>query len=353
MTPILIAWSEFAKGAYNNNGKGLLTDALMCQVTEELNGSYDLIMRYPITGVHGSEIMERDVILAKPNPRTDAEPFRIYRMTQPIKGIVTVYAHHISYDLRDVPVLPFEALTPSGAASSLKTNMSFDTPFSISAPMDAFKEGRLSVTVPTNARAILMGETDSIASTYFTAESGQIYFTWYTVQIMNSRGTDRGFRITYGKNMTDFVKETNRTEFYNGIMPYVVNSDGSVYTLADKVVMLSGWSYKKVKPVDFTEIMKDQELTDANLQTAAEQYMQDNGFGKFSVSLDVSFVNLKDTAEYAHVAQLQDVYIGDTVTIEMPMYKMINTKEICTKTVFDALTEKFTSISIGKLRRGI
>lgn len=352
MTPILYDYQAFDQGKYNNNGKGLLTDAISCQVTEEINGSFDLIMRYPINGAHGSEIKDRDVILAKPNPRSAAEPFRIYRMTQPIKGVVTVYAHHISYDLCDVPVLPFEALTPSGAASSLKTNMGFNTPFTFSAPMDEFKEGRLTVSVPANARAILMGDKDSIASTYFTAESGQIYFSWYTVQIMNSRGTDRGFHITYGKNMTDFVKETNRTEFYNGVLPYVKQSDGSIYTLADKVVMVEPWAFQKVKPVDFTQIMNGKELTDVNLKVAAVQYMRENGYAKFSVSLDVSFVNLKDTAEYAHVAQLQDVYLGDTVTIDMPMYGA-STKEICTKTVFDVLTEKFNSISIGKLRRGI
>lgn len=352
MTPILYDWQAFDQGLYDNNGKGLLADALTCIVTEEINGSFDLLMQYPIKGVHGNEINERDVILAKPNPRIDPEPFRIYRITKPINGVVTVYAHHISYDLCDVPVLPFKAITPEGATRSLMTNMGFTTPFSISAPMDAFKEATMEMSKPMNARAVLMGAQNSIASTFFTDSAGQIYFTWYTVQIMNSRGTDRGFEITYGTNMTDYVKETNRSDYYNGVMPYVLQSDGSIYTLNDRIVMQEPYAFQKVNIVDFTQIMKDKELTDTNLQVAAVQYMRENGYGKYSVSLDASFVNLKDTAEYADIAQLQDVYIGDTVTVNMPMYGS-STKEICSKTVYNVLTDKFNAISLGKLRRGI
>ena len=33
--------------------------------------------------------------------------FRIYRITKPLNGIVTIYGQHISYDLANVPVLPF------------------------------------------------------------------------------------------------------------------------------------------------------------------------------------------------------------------------------------------------------
>lgn len=353
MIPILYGGNE--QGPITTNGKGLLTDAVVCQVTEELNGTYDLTMTYPINGVHGVNIKERDIIVAKPNPRSDPQPFRIYRMTRPINGVVNVYAHHISYDLNDVPVMPFIALNPSGAASSIKTNMVFDTPFTLSAPFDKYREGTLEISLPTNARSALMGEENSIASTYFTEAAGQIYFDWYNIQIQNSRGVDRGVTVTYGKNMTDYVKETNRSGFYNGILPYIKNNDGSITTLPERIIMVaSGWAWKKIKIVDLSHIVSSDESVsvEERLRNAAIQYMEDNAFGKYSISLDISFVNLKDTAEYADIKELQAVYLGDTVTIVMPMYGD-NLKEICSKTVYNVLTEKFISISLGKLRRGI
>lgn len=353
MIPILYVGTT--QGPFTSNGKGLLTDAISCQVTEELNGSYDLIMKYPINGVHGSNIKERDIVVAQPGQKKDPQPFRIYRMTRPVNGIITVYAHHISYDLNDVPVMPFKALNPSGAVSSIKTNMVFSTPFTISAPFDKYRAGTLKISSPTNARAALMGEENSVASTFFTESAGQIYFDWYNIQIQNSRGIDRGVTITYGKNMTDYVKETNRSEFYNGILPYKKNNDGTIFTLPERFIMVSeGFLWKKLKIVDFSRMYEDDETLTAedNLRNASIQYMKDNEFGKFTVSLDVSFVNLKDTAEYANITELQKVDLGDTVTVDMPMYGD-TVKEICSKTVYNVLTEKYSSISIGKLRRGI
>lgn len=347
----LHSWIAFDNGNYS--GKGILTDALSCTVTEEINGAYELVMKYPIFGNHGSSIAERDVIEAKPHPGSQTQPFRIYRITRPLNGVITVYARHISYDLNDVPVLPFTALTPGGAVSSLKTNMAYDTPFSLSAPADQLREAEYVLDVPTNARAVLMGESGSIASTYFTEDAGQLYFDWYNVQVQNRRGADRGAKIEYGVNMTKYVRETNRSEFYNGILPYVKNSDGTLYMLNDKIMMESStWAYKNIAIVDLTSAMKGVTLNQTTLELAADQYMRENNFGKISVSLDVSFVDLKNTAEYAHVQNLQGVSLGDTVTVEFPLYGE-NTQEMCTKTVYNVLTDQYDSVSIGKLRKGI
>ena len=353
MMPILYSWGAWQGGERTGNGKGILMDALLCTVTEEINGVYELTMKYALTGIHGANIKERDIILAKPNPTQRAQPFRIYRMTRPIGGVFTVYARHISYDLDDIPVKPFKALAVKNAVEiDILANSVIDNPFTFNAPISDPRSGVLEMAKPSTARAVLMGEDESIAGTFFTENQGQYLFDWYNVAVHTRRGADNGAKIEYGVNMTKYTKDTTRSEFYNGIYPYCVKNDESIVTLPEGVLMLTGWSFQKPAVVDFTTILKEEERTEENLRAAAQQYMTDNDFGKYKVSLDVSFVNLKDTAEYEHLAALQTISLGDTVEIIYPEYGE-SSKDICRKTVYNVLTEKYDSISIGKLRRGI
>lgn len=355
MRPVLHAWTAWESGQREGNGKGILADAISCTVTEEINGIFELSMKYPFTGAHGADIRERDVIVAKPNQTQRAQPFRIYRMSRPIGGVFTVYARHISYDLDDIPVEPFKALSVENAVIDVKQKSAVENPFTFTAPIADPKSGILELTEPATARSVLMGDENSIASAFFTPYKGQFYFDWYDVQIFERRGADNGMKIVYGDNMTKYNKDSNRTEFYNGIYPYAKKKDGTLLTLPEKVLMLQGWSFKKIAIVDLTRALMTEDgsnPTEDMLRTAASQYMSENRFGEYIASLDVSFVNLKDTAEYAHLEGLKSVSLGDTVEIVYPAYGE-STKEICSKTVFNVLTEKYDSVSIGKLRGGI
>ena len=110
MNPILYQSTETV---FDTNGIGILGDCVSCTVTEERNSAYELEMEYPITGIHYADIAMRSIILAKPNPTSDPQPFRVYESSKPMGGIVTVYARHIAYDLDGIPVNPFTASTAS------------------------------------------------------------------------------------------------------------------------------------------------------------------------------------------------------------------------------------------------
>ena len=103
--------------AFADNGLGALSDAVSCTVTEARNGEFELQMEYPLTGIHYGEIAARRLLTVKPSPTADPQPFRIYRITRPLGGKVTVYARHISYDLSGVTVAPFTASSAAMVAS--------------------------------------------------------------------------------------------------------------------------------------------------------------------------------------------------------------------------------------------
>ena len=77
MIPVLYTSNETAFTSY---GIGTLTDAVSCVIVQEINGQYELMMQYPITGIHYGSIELRTIIKAKPDRITEAQLFRIYRI---------------------------------------------------------------------------------------------------------------------------------------------------------------------------------------------------------------------------------------------------------------------------------
>ena len=150
MKPILYPVSETQ---FRNNGLGRLSDAVKCLVTEERNGQYELELQYPITGIHYTDIVEERIIAARHDDSDDIQPFRIYKITRPMNGIVTVNARHISYQLSKVVVMPFTAGSCQGALAGLVRNSVGDCPFNIWT--DKLVNADFSVEQPSSFSALL------------------------------------------------------------------------------------------------------------------------------------------------------------------------------------------------------
>ena len=132
MIPILYDGTE---QAFLHNGLGRLADAITCKVTEERNGQYELVMTYPITGVHYSDISENKIIMAKTEDGGQNQAFIIYKVSKPLNGIITVNAEHISYLLNGFVVMPFTAVSCADAISKIADNTA-DSCMSILAVID-------------------------------------------------------------------------------------------------------------------------------------------------------------------------------------------------------------------------
>ena len=111
MIPILYKADATNFASY---GIGALPDTISCEVTEERNGAYECVVKYPVTGMNYSEIKRERIIKAKPSDTGSPQAFRIYRVTTPINGIVKIYAQHISYDLAAIATPQWEStpITP-------------------------------------------------------------------------------------------------------------------------------------------------------------------------------------------------------------------------------------------------
>ena len=125
---------------FSSFGLGVLTDTISCEVTEERNGVFECLLKYPVSGQHYGLITKECIIKAKPNDTAADQAFRIYRITKPLNGIVTIYGQHISYDLANVPVLPFstDSRSPQLILSQL---LAGDTRFTGWTDVDLTQEG--------------------------------------------------------------------------------------------------------------------------------------------------------------------------------------------------------------------
>ncbi len=69
---------------FSSFGLGVLTDTISCEVTEERNGVFECLLKYPISGQHYGLITKECIVKAKPNDTATDQAFRIYRITKPL-----------------------------------------------------------------------------------------------------------------------------------------------------------------------------------------------------------------------------------------------------------------------------
>lgn len=338
MKPVLFAPTATT---FTTNGLGKLSDAASCTVKETRNGAFELTLKYPIEGIHYAEIQQRSIILAKPNPVDLAQPFRVYRISKPINGLVTVYAYHISYDLTGIPVSPYSAASVQAALAGFSTNAVAANPFTFWSDMTS--SGDFTVKSPASVRSLL--------PTMLEVYGGEYKYDKYTVRLYQQRGTDRGVTIRYGKNLTDLKQDENCSNVYTGVYAYYKNGDSIVET-SPKVTPAPGtYDYTRILPLDLTAEFKDAPTAET-LKAAAEQYMTDHNIGVPEVSLNVSFVQLEQTQEYKDLALLERVELCDTVTVIFERLGVNATAQV-TSTVYNVLIDAYDSVTIGNVRKNV
>lgn len=327
------------------NGIGALRDAISCTVTEERNGSYELEMEYPVDGLHYESLAMRGLIKAKPNPYSEEQLFRIYKITRPLDGKVTVCAQHISYDLSGVPVQPCTASSASVALETLKSSAAEDCPFNFWTDLQT--RANFAVNKPVSLRSVLGGVDGSVLDVY----GGEYEWNNYTVKLHAKRGTDRGVTVRYGKNLTDIKQEESCARVYTGVYPYWVDNDGNVTQISgDPVVSVPDGSY------DFTRILVldvsqdfEGQPTDDQLKGRALSYIKANKVGVPKVSLTLSYAQLEQTVEYRGMALLERVGLCDNVRVIFDRLGVDAESEVI-KTIYNVLLDRYESIELGDAR---
>lgn len=207
---------------FSGLGLGVLKDALSCTVSESLNDKYTLSMEYPVDGSNYSLLQLNRILYCQPNPYSSAQPFRIYSITKPIDGKVTVDAYHISYDMNDVAVGVINAANIRDALEQIQNGVITENKFRLYTDITSTK--KFKTASPYNMRALLMGSDDSILERY----DAEVHFDKWNAYITKQRGKNRGAQVRYAKNMTDLNHTINYDRLYNGVYPFYHKETTSV-----------------------------------------------------------------------------------------------------------------------------
>ena len=344
MIPILYDQSE---KEFTSGGLGFLVDCTSCRVSEERNGIFECEFIYPITGPKYDLIQERAIILATHDDTGIPQPFDIYARSAPIDGLVTFYAHHISYRLSNAVVMPFTAESCSDAMDQIQANLITDRDDDFTFWTDKTTTGDYAKTVPSICRTTLGGEEGSILDVY---GKGDYKFDKFAVKLYANRGSDTNVEIRYGKNLVNIEHKIDRSEAYNAIVPFWLNEeDGTLVTLPEGYVSYNdGTAYIVAIPFSMNEYFEAQP-TEVELRTLAQNLLDNSNAWIPDEGFSVDFVQLWQTEEYEQYAPLQRVNLCDTVRVYYPELGVNAVREKVVKTVYNTLLDRYDEITLNEL----
>ena len=345
MKPILY---DSIEKQFTTNGIGTLADAISCTVVEERNGSFELEMEYPLGGIHYDEIRNNRIILAMPSDGQKTQPFRIFKITRPIGGVVKIYAVHLSYDLSGIPVAPFSANDCSSALNGLKTNSMIANPFEVWT--DISGSGKYKQNSPASFRSRLAGTDGSILDSF--GKGAELEFDRLTVKVHQNRGRDNGVTIRYGKNLTDLKQQESIENVRTGVIAYWYKEENNTQdVIVGEIQYLENHADYPKENIHVLDCSADFEKKPdkQQLNTRAKQYIKANNIGVPKVSIDVSFIQLWQTEEYKNIVSLERVSLCDTVHVAFEKLG-VNAVAKVIKTEFDVLNERYIKITLGEAR---
>lgn len=316
--------------AWTTQGLGVInpTEAL---VTEELNGMFEAELEVPITDRHYSDLSLQSIIIVKPNPYEAAEPFRVYQISRPIGGLVTVNAAHISYDLSKYADAPFTASSLAQIMARLKSSSVETCPFNFQTDK-TISSLEYKVTSPKSIRSLLAGSEDAILEQF----GGEWKFSGYTCYLYEHRGQDRGVVIRYGKNMTDIQQDENCANVYSKLYPFYMDSEGNLVEVSGRTIDINT-NGNGVLVHDMSAGF-DAPPTPAELEQAAQDYIAANNLSSPVVSLDVKFVQTDLSKDI--------IYLGDTLSVFFPRLG-VSSKAKVVRTVYNAIVGRYEEIQVG------
>lgn len=343
---------ESTEMEFVSNGLGSLPDAISCKVTEERNGCYELEMEYPVGGLHYDLIENNRIIYAKPNETSDPQPFDVKEITPSMnKMTATIYAQHVRYRMNGIPVSPFSAQGINDALAGLKQNSLIKHPFTFYTDI-VNGSSKFNVGLPGTLGSLLGGTKGSILDTFSGSAGCEYEFDRFNVKLHAHRGTDSGVSIRYAKNLTGCKMESSIESVYTGVLAYwQKKEEGKEELLSSDIQYIANHASYPREYIYMLDCSSDFEDTPTveQLNAKASDYAVNNRIGEPSVSVDVSFVPLWGTEEYKAIAPLERVCLCDTVTVRFDLLG-VNVKAIVNKTVYDVLSEKYDSISIGSAK---
>ena len=310
---------------FTTTGLGVLDrEVIDPVVTEELGGEYSLTFSFPADAPAAS-LLILEAIVACPVPgMSQRQGFRIHEVTTTLYGLLEVTAFHVFYDLAANLIADTFVVNKTAKPALDQLLAAANTPHGFTATSsDAVTRASARVVRMPLAQAVMdTGEDNTFASRW----GGEIIRDNWHLHHAAQRGQDQGVVIRDRKNLTGYESSIDFTTVVTRILP--VGYDGlllpELYVDSPKLddyvtPHVKVIRYGTVKAIKDPAKPRDDELpladAHAELRRLAVLEYSARHVDEPSASYKVSFVDLSTTVEYADLAELETVLLGDTVTV--------------------------------------
>ena len=324
----MITIHEKTAKTFDTFGLGALVPS-HCVVEEELNGAYELELKHPYDDGGKWKRIERGRILYASTPK-GMQPFRIYYVKPTMKEIA-VNARHIFYDLLDNQCKPItHSGTATAALAALQAAFAYPMPFSFDT--DISITGTLTTGRMNPVQALL--SDDDEATSFVKGYGGELLRDGFRVSVKAALGQDRGVSIRYGKNLVGLAVTEDESNVKTRIVCYGKNGSATLDS-----PHLGDYIYPKIYTLE------DENKTLSEVQEEA-QALLDGGCDIPSINIKVDFVALEKTVEYREYAVLEEVFLGDMVTVTNTKMGFRKRAKVISYE-WDCLLEQYNDVELG------
>lgn len=273
--------------------------------------------------------------------------FRIYRL-EPGVNTVTVKARHIFYDLMCNILDEYKPEEATGAivAQGIMSHCRSDHSFTMYSDL----------TTTCSADFTHKNPVDAILGSGGLCEAwkGELARDWWDVYVVDRVGRDTDIEIRQGKNLISLLGEYDITETATRIIPIGRTNTGEKLYLPELYVENTtdpkDYGAPRWMTLDRSDLKVGEEGTQTQVYDklrAAAQDEFDKGRDDVSVSMEVEFVNLGDTVEYADYGILYDISIGDSVRV-ICENAGVEERLRMTEYEYDCLAKRYTVMKLEK-----
>lgn len=330
-----------------SNGKSLDKYCIKCEPDEDLSsGNYILDATFLIED-NLQDLLQEEVIL-KVLVDYGYEIFRISKVTVGTRYI-DVVARQIT--IADSLTLWLEDVRPTnlngqGAVSWLLDNAEGKKEIQIVSDIDI-------VATAYYQRMSLYKALHDNDNSFLNRWGGEVQRRGYTIYINKRIGTDRGFTIREGKNLTGFEGTSNidnlvtraRGQGYNGILGNYIDSSliGAYNRIYTSVIK---YEDVKVKDEYNNEGYDTLAQAQAELDRRIKEEFSKNDIDKIKASYTINFVQLEKTEEYKNYIAAERLFIGDTSRVYIPKLN-VDIKVRAMNRKYDILAQKTKEIKLS------
>ena len=362
MKPILYKANETTFETY---GLGEI-DATKALVTRERNGNYTLYIEYPASGRLASVFKNDMRIKSDAGLRTKNQTFYISRIVKSSKGIIKIYAKHISH-LTEFMAMRNRTLVNGTASSALSiwaSNTLGGIRFDTWSDITTSNRTNWDIANVKNAREALGGKEGSILDVW----GGEFEFDNTTIRLHKQLGRKSPIVLEYGRNILSAEDEQDIGSTYTSIYPYATytpDSTGSTDSRTEAITVelpekyidskyVGLYNERRVEIVDFSSSFKEKEVPTAEkLKSLANAYIINNNVGLPKINTKIEYVDLSKVQDHASNQILEEAELCDIVPIYYPPIGITSEDGKLTTIVFDVLRGVNDSVEVGTIGEGI